>query len=263
MARQKAVDPEKDESKRWLETFSDLMSLLLVFFILLFAFGQADLAKFRLLSGSLRAAFTGVSVFSGGMGMGDGFDASGMEEPGTNVVNFGSLPSRNYEYVKLSTALTDYAVENDLGGQIAINVGQEGIYISLASALLFPSGSAQLGDDGRKTLDTIAKLLNSMPNNIRVEAHTDDTLTGSPIYPTNWDLSSGRAVSIVRYLQDAGQVDGARLAAVGLAEHHPLYPNDTPAHRALNRRADILILYPPEEEPTIIDLQLSSDIKIR
>lgn len=257
MARKKKPEKEIDESKRWLETFSDLMSLLLVFFILLFAFGQEDLARFRLLSTSLRAAFNGVSVFSGGMGMGDGFDASGMKDPGTNVINFGSLPSRQYEYLQLSNALTAYAVENGFSEQIAVNVGEEGIYISLSSALLFPSGSTQLGDDGRKTLDAIAQLLNNLPNNIRVEAHTDDTATGSPIYPSNWDLSSGRAVSIVRYLQDAGKVSPGRLAAVGLAEYHPLYPNDTPAHRAFNRRADILILYPPEEEPPIIDLQLS------
>jgi chemotaxis protein MotB len=263
MARKKRVEKEKDESKRWLETFSDLMSLLLVFFILLFAFGQEDLAKFRLLSSSLRAAFSGVSVFSGGMGMGDGFDASGMQEPGTNVINFGSLPSRQYEYLQLSNVLTDFAVRNEFSEQIAVNVGQEGIYVSLSSALLFPSGSTQLGDDGRKTLDAIAKLLNTMPNNIRIEAHTDDTVTGSPIYPTNWDLSSGRAVSIVRYLQDAGEIKPERLSAVGLAEYHPLYPNDTPAHRALNRRADILILYPPEEEPPIIDLQISESPRSR
>jgi chemotaxis protein MotB len=195
--------------------------------------------------------------------MGDGFDASGMEEPGTNIINFGSLPNRQYEYVMVSNTLSEYAIENGLSEQIAINMGEEGIYISLSSALLFPSGSTQLGDDGRKTLDAIAQLLNGLPNNVRVEAHTDDTRTGSPIYPTNWDLSSGRAVSIVRYLQDAGQVKPARLSAVGLAEHHPLYPNDTPGYRALNRRADILILYPPEDEPPIIDLQLSSNPRSR
>lgn len=263
MARKRTVEKEKDESKRWLETFSDLMSLLLVFFILLFAFGQADLAKFRLLSTSLRAAFSGMSVFTGGMGMGDGFDATGMEEAGTNVINFGALPSRKVEYLKISNTLTEYAIENQLSDQIAINMGKEGIYISLSSALLFPSGSTQLGDEGRKTLNAIARLLNSLPNNIRVEAHTDDTATGSPIYPTNWDLSSGRAVSIVRYLHDAGQVKPGRLSAVGLAEYHPLYPNDTPTHRALNRRADILILYPPEAEPPVIDLQISTNPRSR
>jgi chemotaxis protein MotB len=260
MARRKVAIKEKDESKRWLETFSDLMSLLLVFFILLFAFGQADLARFQLLSSSLRAAFNGMAIFSGGMGMGDGFDAAGLSEPGTNVINFGSLPERTYDYVKISTTLTEYAQEKGLSESIAVNVGKEGIYISLSSALLFPSGSTELGEEGRKTLDAVAKLLNEVPNRIRIEAHTDDTSTSSPIYPTNWELSSARAVSVVRYLQGAGEVDPIRLAAVGLAEYHPLYPNDTPEHRALNRRADILILYPPEETPPIIDLQLSSTV---
>jgi chemotaxis protein MotB len=254
------AEKEKDDSKRWLETYSDLVSNLLVFFILMFAFGQADLVRFRLLSNSLRAAFNGVSVFSGGMGMGDGFDSTGMEEPGTNLINFGSLPAREYEYIKVSTSLTEHARANGLGDQIAVNVGEEGIYISLSSALLFPSGSTALGEEGKETLDKIASLLNTLPNNIRVEAHTDDTATASPVFSTNWELSSARAVSVVRYISDVGEVSPERLSAVGLAEYHPLYPNDTPVHRAMNRRADILILYPPEEEPPIIDLQLSSSV---
>ncbi|MEZ4639886.1 MAG: flagellar motor protein MotB [Caldilineaceae bacterium] len=258
MARKKVAEKEKDKSKAWLETFSDLMSLLLVFFILLFAFGQADLARFRLLSNSLRAAFNGVSVFSGGLGMGDGLESAGMEEAATNLINFGSLPERKYEYVRVSSSLTDYAVENGMSDQIAVNIGEEGIYISLSSALLFPSGSTELGAGGKMTLDAIAKLLNDIQNDVRVEAHTDDTATGSPVFPTNWDLSSARAVSVVRYLQTVGEVAPERLSAVGLAEFHPLYPNDTIEHRSLNRRADILILFPPEEEAPIIDLQLST-----
>lgn len=256
----RVAEKEKDDSKRWLETYSDLVSNLLVFFILMFAFGQADLIRFKLLSNSLRVAFNGVSVFAGGMGMGDGFDASGMEEPDTNLINFGSLPSREYEYIKVSTSLTEHARESGLGDQIAVNVGEEGIYISLSSALLFPSGSTELGEDGKKTLDKIATLLNTLTNDIRVQAHTDDTATSSPVFSTNWELSSARAVSVVRYLSDVGEIAPARLSAVGLAQYHPLYPNDTPAHRAMNRRADILILYPPEEEPPIIDLQLSKSV---
>ncbi len=256
MARKSPPETVIDESKRWLETFADMMSLLLVFFILLFAFGQDDLAKFRLLSNSLKAAFNGVSVFSGGMGMGDGFDAAGMQEPGVNVINFGALPNRQQDYLKISTSLTQYATDNNLAEQVAVNVGEEGIYISLSSALLFPSGSTELGEGGRQTLDAIARLLNEIPNSIRVEAHTDDTSTSSPIYPSNWELSSARAVSVVRYLQ-GGNVNPARLAAVGLAEHHPIYPNDTSEHRALNRRADILILYPVDDKPPVIDLQAS------
>jgi len=246
---------EKDDSKRYLETFSDLMSLLLVFFILLFAFGQADLERFKLLSSSLRAAFHGITVFESGVGLGEGFDASSINEPGTNVINFGALPSRKRDYMKVASELNKFALENELAKEISINVGKEGIYISLSSALLFPSGSVDIAPEGQKTLKVIAKLLNEIPNEVRVEAHTDNTATGSPIYPTNWELSSARAVSVVRFLQEKGEVDPTRLAAMGLGEYRPLFPNDTPEHRALNRRADILIIYPPEEEPPIINLQ--------
>lgn len=260
MGRSKAkVIREIDDSKRWLETFSDLMSLLLVFFILLFAFGQADLARFRLLSSSLRAAFNGVTVFAGGLGLGDGFDATGMSQAGVQMINIGALPSpREQDYLSISGKMTEYAESKDISDQVAVNVGEEGIYISLASALLFPSGSTQLSPEGQESLLTIAGLLNELPNEIRIEAHTDDQPTGSPVYTTNWELSSARSVSVVRYLHEAAEVRPERMSAVGLAEHRPLYPNDSPEHRTLNRRADILILYPPEEEPPIIDLQLDS-----
>lgn len=258
MARKKPVEKEIDNSKRYLETFSDLMSLLLVFFILLFAFGQADLERFRLLSSSLRAAFNGVNVFAGGIGLGDGFDASGIQQAGVNVVNLGSLPTKSNDFVRISSEVEKVALENNMGDEVAVNVGEEGIYISLSSALLFPSGSVELGENAKETLASIAQLLNGLPNDVRVEAHTDNAATGSPIYATNWDLSSARAVSVVRYLQEAGEVRPERLSAVGLGEFHPLYPNDTPEHRQLNRRADILILYPPEEKPPVIDLQLSA-----
>ncbi|HRJ43640.1 MAG: flagellar motor protein MotB [Caldilineaceae bacterium] len=258
MGRKPQVIKEFDTSKRWLETFSDLMSLLLVFFILLFAFGQADLERFRLLSGSLRAAFSGVDVFSGGLGFGEGFDSTGNQEANANMLNLGALPTRDKTFQKVANEINQHALTNQLEDQIAINIGKEGIYISLSSALLYPSGSTELGESGKQTLLTIANLLNELPNNIRVEAHTDDTATGSPIYATNWDLSSARAVSVVRFLADNGAVDPQRMSAVGLAEYHPLYPNDTPEHRRLNRRADILILYPPEEEAPIIDLGFPS-----
>lgn len=254
MARRAQVIKEVDTSQRWLVTFSDLMSLLLCFFILLFAFSQADLDRFSKLTSSLRAAFSGVAVFAGGAGFGETMNAAGTQDPNSNMINMGELPSRQAEYQKVATEVNRYALANQVQDQIAVNVGKEGIYISLSSALLYPSGSVELGENGKQTLLTIAALLNGLPNNIRVEAHTDDTPTGSPIYATNWELSSARAVSVVRFLADAGNVLPQRMSAVGLAEFRPLYPNDTPEHRRLNRRADILILYPPEEESPIIDL---------
>ncbi len=254
MARKREEVEAEAGGGEWLVTFSDLMSLLLVFFILLYAFGQADLKRFAELSTSLRAAFSGVEVFTGGVSFGETMDASGVKEADSNMINMGALPQRQSAFQQIATEVNQHALANQIQNEIAVNIGKEGIYISLSSALLYPSGSTELGESGKQTLLTIAQLLNGIPNSIRVEAHTDDTPTGSPIYATNWDLSSARAVSVVRYLTDAGQVNPERMAAVGLAQYRPLYPNDTSEHRRLNRRADILILYPPEEEPPVIDL---------
>jgi chemotaxis protein MotB len=116
--------------------------------------------------------------------------------------------------------------------------------------VLFDSGKAEIKITGRRVLDKISKnLLNKYPDRqIRVEGHTDNVPIGPELkskFPTNWELSTARATSAVRYLQEQGGVDPKRLSAVGYSEYHPIASNDTPEERAKNRRIEIILL-PPE-----------------
>ena len=95
-------------------------------------------------------------------------------------------------------------------------------------------------------LDEIVGVLQTIDNPVRVEGHTDDIPTNNPLYPTNWELSSMRAVSVARYLAEEGGIAPERLSASGNAEFKPLVPNDSRNNRMINRRADVVVIYPTD-----------------
>jgi chemotaxis protein MotB len=230
---------------RWLLTYADLITLLLAFFIILWAGSRADLEKFGRLARALSQAF-GVSVFEG--------EGNGMLGSGSGLFEFSQLSGAQRQFMYISEKLRQYANQQGLSESIAVNFRNEGIVITLSNALLFPSGGVEIGEQSRGTLAEIAELIRPLPNEIRVEAHTDNLPTNSPLYPTNWELSAARAAAVVRYLIENEGIEAARLSALGYGEQRPIYPNDTREHRLLNRRADILILYPSEKMSPIVDV---------
>lgn len=230
---------------RWLLTYADLITLLLAFFIIMWAGSRADLEKFGRLARALSQAF-GVSVFEG--------EGNGMLGSGAGLFEFSQLSGAQRQFMYISEKLRQYASQQGLSESIAVNFRNEGIVITLSNALLFPSGGVEIGEESRGALAEIAELIRPLPNEIRVEAHTDNLPTNSPLYPTNWELSAARAAAVVRYLIENEGIEAARLSALGYGEQRPLYPNDTREHRLLNRRADILILYPSEKMSPIVDV---------
>ncbi|NOZ28602.1 MAG: flagellar motor protein MotB [Chloroflexi bacterium] len=230
---------------RWLLTYADLITLLLAFFIVMYASSQADLERFHEVAAAIQRGFgVGVSILPAGGGTGI-LPGQGTSSGGALPVE--SLSQRSKDFMAISEALAIQSAMQGTGKFVAVNMRREGIAITLSGALLFPSGGTELSPESVKVLDEIAQLLAALPNQIRVEAHTDDLPTNDPRYPTNWELSVARAVTVVRYLIEHG-IAPERLIAVGRAEYDPLVPNDSREHRALNRRADIVILYPPEDE---------------
>ena len=133
-----------------------------------------------------------------------------------------------------------------LGDKVSVNVKPEGISISVSGSTLFASGRADLRPDAVLILQTVAKVLNQVPNNVRIEGHTDDVTPNGTDYATNWELSSARSVAVVRYLTEVENVDAKRFSATAYSEFQPVVPNDSARARAQNRRSEILILYPPK-----------------
>jgi chemotaxis protein MotB len=245
MARKRKQHAEGN-SERWLLTYCDLITLLCAFFIVMYASSKADLEKFGRLAQGLSRALGGGVVDTGG--------GEGVLSDNAGIFDFGQLSVAQRTFMQVSERLQTYASKQGLSESIAVNVKSEGIVITLANALLFPSGGIGLSDESRKALDQIAELIRPLPNEIRIEAHTDNLPTDDSLYPTNWELSAARAAIVARYLGETGGIDPKRLSVVGFGEYHPLYANDTREHRAHNRRADIVILYPNEKPAPIVNL---------
>ena len=189
----------------------------------------------------MQAAFNVVGKGAGSIIGGP--NAGGHRNP-TGASIFQNLSPQQRDFMAVSSELTAFAMEAGIQGELSINMNLEGIIISLSNALVFEPGSAELKPESLETLHEIAEVLKTTENLVRVEGHTDNIPTNNPFYPTNWELSVARSVTIVRTLAEKEGIDPKRLLAAGQAEFKPLAPNDSRASRALNRRADIVIIYP-------------------
>lgn len=224
----------KENSERWLLTYSDLITLLMVFFILLFAMSTTNTRKFNDLTGALEKAFNN--------GMFQLITVGGT--PGNPKTLSGTVPTEKKDLKKLRSGINKMLKEMGLKQNI-VHVGQtkEGLVVTLSGSLLFYPGDVDLKPESNRLLAQISMLVKSLPNRIRVEGNTDNQSAGSGPFADNWALSSLRADAIVRSMQSHG-VNPTRLSAVGLGQFHPIANNGTPTGRAENRRADIVILYP-------------------
>lgn len=215
----------------WMTTYSDLVTLLLCFFVLLFSFSSIDAGKFR----------TMMNSFKGGTGV---FDGGTMIEmvPGGLEYDIGT----DGDMAELLEELEEYSSEMGLGEELVVQVEERGIVIRFMDNIFFDSGSAEIKRDSMQILETASELLNGggfKERQIKVEGHTDsDRIVRSSAYPTNWELSSARATNVLRYLVEVGGIDGGRISSSGYSYYRPIANNDTPENKAKNRRVDIIIL---------------------
>lgn len=152
--------------------------------------------------------------------------------------------------------IKEYVDTNDLGNKISVWLDERGLMIRFLDTTLFDLGQADLKPEARLILDNVAQILVSMPNRIRVEGHTDDLPINTYRFPSNWELSTNRATTVVRYFIEHHGLSPEQFSAAGYGEWHPVAPNDTVEQRAQNRRVDIVILrssVSQEEPPSRMD----------
>jgi chemotaxis protein MotB len=126
-------------------------------------------------------------------------------------------------------------------GQIQIERLRDGLKLNVADEILFPSGSADLSGGGKEVLAKVAGRIQSLPDLVEVQGHTDNVPISTARFPSNWELAAARATGVVRWFELQG-VDGARLSGVSVGEHQPVAGNDTAEGRARNRRIEIRLL---------------------
>lgn len=258
MAKRKPEDPPAG-SPAWMATFSDLMNLLLCFFVLLFSMSTVDAQKFELVAASFANTF---SIFTaGGKAIGDGMlisngvsqlnnldsyvNSMGKSEDAEKVVNdtLEEYENKMLESSEQLAELIEEAVEEEnLGEEIGIEFNSQYVLLTMNGSLLFDSGDAKLKDESLAMMSQIAKILERYSEGIiEVEGHTDNVPMKGAKYSDNDELSSARAISVFRYLIENTSISPARIKHSGRGEYVPIADNTTAEGRALNRRVEIRI----------------------
>lgn len=219
--------------ERWLLTYSDMITLLMALFIMLFAISSVDKAKYAAVATMFQRAFGGGNLIVPVNGVGDGVNAPLLNEPA--VMD----PKQVQEVLEqIGQGLyADFARD----GRFTAHLGARGLTISLAGNSFFDSGKADLKPEMLPLLDEIARRIKDLPNDVSVEGSTDSDPISTPEFPSNWYLSAARANRVRDYLESKG-VSADRLIVVGYGDKRPVYTNDTPEGKARNRRVDVVIL---------------------
>ncbi|WP_462325510.1 OmpA/MotB family protein [Desulfoplanes sp.] len=221
----------------WMATFADLMSLLLTFFVLLLSFANMDIQKFQDMMGSVKDAF-GVQV-KRKQDTYIAFSPSKFERRDMSV------NKQSQEVMGLNMAVQS-ALQKDetLKKNVDLKPDDSGLLMRIGSGVMFEPGSAVLTKEAVPVLARVIKILKDYNFDLIVRGHTDDTIDPSDNYPSNWELSSARAASAVRYLLDKSDVSPFRVKAVGYADTRPLLPNTSEANRRHNRRVEFYFRHP-------------------
>lgn len=245
MARRKHAEEEHENHERWLVSYADFITLLFAFFVVMYAISSVNEGKYRVLSDSITSAFRTVP---------------GNQSGATVAVNLAApmpvkIPTRqnlpNVKVDQVQSAKKDKLrnMARDLNkalaplveqGQVKVTEGALGITVDINASVLFAPGDAQLDIVAQRALSTVANILAPTDFPIMVEGHTDNIPISTPQFPSNWELSTVRAASVVRLFISAG-VDPRRMSAAGYADQRPVADNATPEGRQQNRRVAITI----------------------
>lgn len=216
---------EHENHERWLVSYADFITLLFAFFVVMYSTSSVNEGKFRAVSESAQGAFNPSHYSSKKIEIGPKFSSA----------------ERKTAQIDHIVAIKEVLKELEKKNRLNIFQDSRGIVIRVTDTALFDSGSAEIRKEAIDAVDSLAGILASMKENIHVEGHTDNIPINSVQFPSNWELSSARATSIVRRFV-SHEVDPARLTAIGYGEFRPIAGNDTEEDRARNRRVDIVIL---------------------
>lgn len=247
MSRRKKEKDDKEFNETWLLPYSDLMTLLLALFIVLFASSAVDAQKFQSMSKVFSEIFTG----------------------GTGIVDYESIEQKNGEELadetkeKLEKAkeqtkvsvdeqttlsatqerVNQYILEKGLTGQLKTSLTSEGLLVTINDSVLFDSGSAEVREEDIAVAKEISDLLvTDPPHNVIISGHTDNVPIQNSNFSSNWELSVMRAVNFMKIILENEQLDPRMFSAKGFGEFQPIASNDTEEGKAKNRRVEVLIL---------------------
>jgi chemotaxis protein MotB len=226
MRKKKGGHGEHDNSERWLLTYADLITLLLGLFVILYAMSKVDAGKYAEVVEALGGVF--------------GKGKASMMDGGAGVMSL-PIPKMKTERDRIMEEIQSALKKQESQKLISVSQNERGLTVHLMEELLFTSGSADLKASSLGTLDTLAAVLKGLPNDLRVEGHTDDVPIHTAAFPSNWHLSVGRALNTAFYLIEKHALNPDKISVVGYSEYQPLVPNTSAENKMKNRRVDIVI----------------------
>lgn len=244
MGRKKKLKVDDSIHNEWLGTYSDTVTLLLTFFILLYSFSVVDAKKFK----DVSRAFQSILVGSGGDTIFDNTMNNGNVPLQGNTNEGSDILAEKIKAQQIQNQALFKKLKNDinsagLDAKVKVFDGAKGVVFEFSDNVLFDSGKAQLKNDSLPILDKVSIIIKDISNSIVVEGHTDNVPIKNPEFKSNWELSCFRAVNVLKYFIEVKNINPARLSAVGYGEYKPLAKNDSKINKAKNRRVNIMILY--------------------
>lgn len=265
MSKKKHEEHEEHVNhEAWVIPYADMLTLLMCLFLIMWSTGQADKAKFAQVAANIRAEF-GNAALDGSKGILDGLGPSPVDDTAKNGSSDVTPPTSE----QLSAAVAALKAQNEIAGAVAreksalsdaqaqisaslnaaglgdsvqFSLEDRGLVVSILSdKVLFNSGAATLQPEADEVLQAVANSLRGLPNQLIIEGHTDSIpYTGA--LGSNWELSTVRATSVLRWLEQNGAIDTKRLSATGYADTRPVAPNENADGRNRNRRVEIVVV---------------------
>ncbi len=234
-------EDSEDKGGKWLTTFNDMVTLLLTFLVLVLSLSVTDQSKLEQAAYAVRAVF----------------DTPKLKKEDVKVFTPFVIPMRNKtmifedkkrelaERIKEAAGMTAGATGDGafagLEGIMNVKVIKEGVSVTFGEKLLFETGMAEIEEKNRPALKSLCSVFQKTNSWIRVEGHTDDVPINTPEFPSNWELSTARAVNVIKYFISEGGILPERLSAAGYADSKPIFPNVSDHNRDINRRVEVIL----------------------
>ena len=263
-AQRKQDHAEHSSRDRWLITYADLITLLLIFFVMMFAMSSLDESKYEGMTQSLHHTFkSGDSIFEQGSGLTGTADKYTHKNPDSTTSPVTDAEQKSQTLSKrelafraqeeelqgLISVISNYVSDNDLQDQIFVADNPQGISITLSDQFVFDTGKADLKQVSTPTLSKLASLFKNINTIVSIEGHTDNLpIKYSSQYQDNWELSGARGLSILRFFLEQEKLPADKFQYAGYADTRPVGDNATEIGRQSNRRVELIVLRQLQEE---------------
>lgn len=263
-------EPEHEDSERWLVTYADMLTLLMVLFIVMFAMSSVDEKKYNALRSGLSDGFGQTTSYMKGSNAILDEDGASLTSDLLSDETFKKLPPAQRAVVKAAVnrenakrqqhiyadaqteagrleairrRIEKVLAERGLSRDVEMKIDERGLVVSLVSHhVVFAANVAELSGRGRLVVDTLTPLLRELPDALRIDGHTNQVDVRPKFYATDWDLSAARAVTVLRRLHEVGRLPEERLSATAFGHEEPLVDPALPGSQQINKRVDIVVL---------------------